>query len=42
MLGGTFTNNRALALEERTLQRELGGYAEYTRLVRYRLLPGIW
>ena len=26
-------------LEDRTLQRELPGYAEYTRRVRYRLLP---
>ncbi len=30
------------ALEDRTLQRELPGYAEYARLVRYRLLPGVW
>lgn len=30
------------ALEDRTLQRELAGYAEYTRKTRYRLLPGIW
>lgn len=29
-------------LEERDLQRELPGYAEYARRVRYRLLPGIW
>jgi protein-S-isoprenylcysteine O-methyltransferase Ste14 len=30
------------ALEDRTLQRELGGYEEYARQVHYRLLPGIW
>jgi protein-S-isoprenylcysteine O-methyltransferase Ste14 len=30
------------ALEDRTLQAELPGYAEYARQVRYRLTPGIW
>jgi protein-S-isoprenylcysteine O-methyltransferase Ste14 len=30
------------ALEDRTLQNELPGYAEYARRVQYRLLPGIW
>lgn len=30
------------ALEDRTLQSELGGYAEYARHVRSRLLPGVW
>ena len=30
------------ALEDEALQRELPGYAEYTRQTRYRLLPGIW
>jgi protein-S-isoprenylcysteine O-methyltransferase Ste14 len=30
------------ALEDRTLQRELVGYAAYARRVRYRLLPGVW
>jgi protein-S-isoprenylcysteine O-methyltransferase Ste14 len=30
------------ALEDRTLQAELTGYADYARRVRYRLLPGIW
>ena len=30
------------ALEDRTLQAELPGYREYTRQVRYRLIPGIW
>jgi len=29
-------------LEDRTLQKELPGYAEYARRVQYRLLPGIW
>jgi protein-S-isoprenylcysteine O-methyltransferase Ste14 len=30
------------ALEDRTLQEELPGYAEYARQTRYRLLPGVW
>jgi protein-S-isoprenylcysteine O-methyltransferase Ste14 len=30
------------ALEDRTLQAELPGYAAYVRQVRYRLLPGVW
>lgn len=30
------------ALEDRTLQAELPGYAAYAQQVRYRLLPGIW
>jgi protein-S-isoprenylcysteine O-methyltransferase Ste14 len=30
------------ALEDRTLQAELGGYVDYARQVRYRLLPRIW
>jgi protein-S-isoprenylcysteine O-methyltransferase Ste14 len=30
------------ALEDKTLQRELPGYAEYVQRVRYRLLPGVW
>lgn len=30
------------ALEDRTLQAELPGYAEYTTRVRYRLIPGVW
>jgi len=30
------------ALEDRTLQNELPGYAEYARRVKYRFLPGIW
>jgi len=30
------------ALEDRTLQAELSGYADYARRVRQRLVPGIW
>jgi protein-S-isoprenylcysteine O-methyltransferase Ste14 len=30
------------ALEDKTLQAELPGYAEYAQQTRYRLLPGIW
>lgn len=30
------------ALEDRTLRQELSGYEEYTRVTRYRLMPGIW
>ena len=30
------------ALEDRTLQAELPGYAEYAQRTRYRLLPKIW
>ena len=29
-------------LEDRKLQTELDGYAEYAARVRYRLVPGIW
>ena len=29
-------------LEDRSLQGELDGYAEYAQRVRYRLLPGVW
>jgi protein-S-isoprenylcysteine O-methyltransferase Ste14 len=29
-------------LEDKTLQKELPGYADYTARVKYRLLPGIW
>lgn len=28
--------------EEKTLARELAGYVEYTREVRWRIFPGIW
>ena len=28
--------------EERMLHRELSGYDEYARRVRFRLIPGIW
>lgn len=30
------------ALEDRTLQEELPGYAEYATRVRFRLIPGVW
>ncbi len=30
------------ALEDRTLQAELPGYAEYANQVRFRLIPGVW
>jgi protein-S-isoprenylcysteine O-methyltransferase Ste14 len=30
------------ALEDRALQAELPGYVDYSRQVRYRLIPGIW
>jgi protein-S-isoprenylcysteine O-methyltransferase Ste14 len=30
------------ALEDWTLQKELPGYADYARQVKYRLVPGIW
>ena len=29
-------------LEDNTLQRELDGYIEYTKLVKYRLVPYVW
>lgn len=31
-----------VVFEDRTLQEELEGYAEYARRVKYRLFPGIW
>lgn len=30
------------AREDKTLQAELAGYAEFTKQTRYRLLPGVW
>ena len=30
------------SLEDRTLQAELPGYAEYAARVRFRLIPGVW
>ncbi len=30
------------ALEDLTLRRELPGYTDYARRVRYRLVPGVW
>jgi len=29
-------------LEDTTLQKELPGYTDYTKKVRYRLVPGVW
>ena len=29
-------------LEDRTLHKELDGYTDYAKKIRYRLLPGIW
>jgi protein-S-isoprenylcysteine O-methyltransferase Ste14 len=29
-------------LEDKLLRKELPGYTEYTKEVRYRLIPGIW
>jgi len=29
-------------LEDKTLQKELKGYTDYSKHVRYKLLPGIW
>jgi protein-S-isoprenylcysteine O-methyltransferase Ste14 len=33
---------RRAVLEERVLQGELAGYADYLRRVKYRFVPGIW
>ncbi len=33
---------RRAVLEERTLQKELRGYAEYMSKVKYRLIPHVW
>ena len=30
------------SLEDRTLHKELDGYSEYAKRIRYRLFPGIW
>jgi protein-S-isoprenylcysteine O-methyltransferase Ste14 len=40
-IAGVFLIVRA-GLEDRLLQKELPGYAEYAQQVKYRLLPGIW
>jgi protein-S-isoprenylcysteine O-methyltransferase Ste14 len=29
-------------VEDKTLQKELGGYKEYAEKVRFRLVPGVW
>src|SRR5262249_49928265 len=36
------TTFRGTAIEDRMLQDELAGYAQYAEKVRYRLIPGIW
>jgi protein-S-isoprenylcysteine O-methyltransferase Ste14 len=33
---------RVTAIEDRMLQEELAGYADYAAKVRYRLVPGLW
>lgn len=40
-LGGAGIGIRAVG-EERMLRRELAGYEEYTRHVRFRMVPGLW
>ena len=30
------------SLEDKTLQKELAGYEEYSKKVKYRLFPGVW
>ena len=30
------------SLEDKLLRNELNGYVEYTKRVRYRLVPGLW
>jgi protein-S-isoprenylcysteine O-methyltransferase Ste14 len=31
-----------ILIEERFLKRELAGYEDYTKKVRYRLIPFVW
>jgi len=31
-----------IVLEERLLRRQLPGYSDYVKRVRYRLVPGLW
>lgn len=31
-----------IVTEERVLLRELKGYGDYTRITRYRIIPGVW
>ena len=42
VLLGVLTFVVRTALEDRTLQAELDGYADYAARVRFRLVPGIW
>lgn len=37
-----FTMFLRTVYEDRMLQKELGGYADYAQKVRYRLFPGLW
>ena len=30
------------ALEDKTLRNELEGYLDYSKKVKYRLIPGVW
>jgi protein-S-isoprenylcysteine O-methyltransferase Ste14 len=41
-VGSVFLIILRTALEDRTLQSELPGYADYAQRVRYRLVPGVW
>lgn len=40
LLGVLFVGRACL--EDRVLRRKLGGYAEYTQVTRYLLVPGVW
>ena len=42
VLLGVLTLVVRTALEDRTLQDELDGYADYAKRVRFRLIPGVW
>lgn len=42
MLLGVAGLIRRTRLEDRMLQKELAGYSDYAKKVRYRLVPGVW
>jgi protein-S-isoprenylcysteine O-methyltransferase Ste14 len=42
LLPGLVALSARIADEEKMLTAELAGYDEYTRRVRYRLVPGVW
>jgi protein-S-isoprenylcysteine O-methyltransferase Ste14 len=42
MLAVIATLIRRTALEDRLLQQNLPGYADYAHTVRFLLLPGVW